>query len=51
MEARTSLKWVQLMKPPDYAAITNLDVTSDGTDCNGMSSNSATGHCKEICAD
>lgn len=50
MEARASLRCDGLTKSPDYAAKTNVNVTSNGTDCNGMSRNSTNGHFKDICA-
>ena len=50
MEAKTSLGCDVVTKPPDSAAKTNWDATSDGTDCNGMGLNSTRGCRKEICA-
>lgn len=47
MQARTSLRCDQLMKPQDHATKTNLDTTSDGPDCDFTVTNSTKGHIRK----
>ena len=48
METRTSMRCDALTILLGYAAKTNLDATSNGTDCNGMGQKFAKSDCKQI---